>query len=329
MSKRKLSNRQHERVHLIQKKRLDRAQAFDDLNENHLGPEQEGLVIARHGPTVNIEDLNQQIFFCHLRQNLEDLVPGDKVIWRQSSEQIGVVVALVPRKTLLYKPDHQGNPKPIAANVSKMVIVFAPEPEPHIDLINKYLVASELLQIPALIVLNKADLINHAEEMLQTWLTIFKGLNYPVLETSTLEPKTLKPLSQYLADEVSIFLGQSGVGKSSLINNLLPDMDIKVGELSQKSKLGKHTTTMTRLYHLPSGGDLIDSPGVRNFTLWEITPQDLIQGFVECKPFLNQCKFSNCRHLKEPGCKIKEAVAQGQISKLRFASLQHLLSDLH
>jgi len=133
-------------------------------------------------------------------------------------------------------------------------------------------------------------------------------------------------LKALLNDKTHIFLGQSGVGKSSLINELIPDLNLRVNEISTKSKLGKHTTTNTTLYHIPSGGDLIDSPGIREFQLDDLTDKEILSGFREFKPFIGQCKFRNCAHINEPNCAIKQAVESGEIHTQRYQNYLNLIS---
>lgn len=322
MGKRKLTGQQKRRVTERQAQRISDA----DADDSQLGLEQEGLVIARHGATVEVDDENQQTHLCNIRQHIDDLVPGDKVLWRPASQQAGVVVACLPRQTVLTRPNFHGYPKPIAANVTQMLIVFAPKPEPSADIINKYLVAAELLHITPVIILNKMDLLSANSPLLE-WIKIFNELGYQTFLTTQKDLTTLAPLQQQLKQQISILLGQSGVGKSSLASYFLPDTEeVRVSALSQATGFGKHTTSTARLYHLKNGGALIDSPGVRNFTLWQVTSQEVLQGFIECRPVIGQCKFSNCSHQHEPGCAILELFAQKKISSMRFNSLKQILT---
>lgn len=323
MSKRKISHQQERRIKKRLSQRLDLQSPLESV-ENDLGPKQEGLIIARHGETVEVEDKQQHLFLCHQRQHLMNLVPGDRVIWQQSYAQSGIVSAVLPRTSVLNRPDFHGHPKPIAANITQMLIVFAPLPEPSFDLINKYLIAAELLKISPVLVLNKIDLLpsNHA---LHDWVSLFKQLDYPVILHTAKNPGYLSTLIHQLKNNTSILLGQSGVGKSSIIGNLLPENQIRIGALSEGTGFGKHTTSTPRLYHIPHGGDLIDSPGVRNFSLWPVSPEEILYGFKECRKVIGQCKFNNCLHLHEPGCAVKELFEKRKISSLRYKSLQEIL----
>ena len=338
MAKRNLTRRQQWRIEKIQGERSARAdrradRAEESLLGGDLGAEQEGLVIAHFGVQVDVETLSGpeqgQVRRCHRRANLPALVTGDRVVWRADNQQSGVIVALQPRQTELYRPDHRGQLKPVAANVDRLVIVFAPLPHPHRNLIDRYLVAAEQAQLEPLLVLNKADLLEKPEHWgIRGWLDDYAALGYRTLCLSADSGDGLDNLREELRDHVNVFVGQSGVGKSSLINALLPDADLRVGALSELTGKGTHTTTTARLFHFPAGGDLIDSPGIREFGLTHITHDDLLDGFIEFRPFLGHCRFRDCQHLHEPGCALLSAVDTGDISAGRMQSYRHILSTL-
>lgn len=338
MAKRNLTRRQNWRIQKIQDERSARAdrraeRAEETLQGGDLGAEQQGLVIAHFGVQVDVETLEGaergQVRRCYRRANLPALVTGDRVVWRADNQQSGVIVALQPRQTELYRPDHRGQLKPVAANVDRLVIVFAALPQPHRNLIDRYLVAAEQAQLEPLLVLNKADLLalpEHAE--IRHWLDDYNSLGYRTLCLSADSGEGLDRLRGELKDHVSVFVGQSGVGKSSLINALLPDADLRVGALSEMTGKGTHTTTTARLFHFPAGGDLIDSPGIREFGLTHISHDDLLEGFIEFRPFLGHCRFRDCQHLHEPGCALLTAVADGAISEGRMNSYRYILASL-
>lgn len=337
MAKRKLTRRQNWRIQKIQEERAARASKKDasidqQLDSSDLGPEQHGLIISHFGRTVDVEasdgDIQGEIFRCHMRTNLGQLVTGDRVIWRMGKES-GVVVAKQERTTELLRPNPYGEMKPVAANIDFIVITIAVEPTPFANLIDRYLVASELSGIEPVILLNKTDLLTEknrkaVDEILQR----YRDLDYQVLEASSSSEQGLNQLKEKLKNRISVFVGQSGVGKSSLINMLLPGVDLKVGELSAQTKKGKHTTTTARLFHFPDGGDLIDSPGIREFGLWHIEPDQVIEGFKELRSVSGMCQFRDCKHEKEPGCALKNAVEDGTISTQRWNSYKHIVCSI-
>lgn len=338
MAKRQLSRRQSWRIEKIQEERAARAarresRLAQELEGGDLGPEQTGLVIAHFGVQVEVEALEGeqcgQVFRCHLRANLPALVTGDRVVWRPGNQGIGVIVAQLPRHSELCRPDIRGVLKPVAANVDQIVIVFAPLPEPHANLIDRYLIAAEHAGITPLLLLNKADLIDSGNAgTLESLLSVYRALGYPLLEVSAQDGNGMDALRQRLDGRVSVFVGQSGVGKSSLVNSLLPGIDTRVGALSELTGKGTHTTTTARLFHFPGGGQLIDSPGIREFGLGHVSRADVEAGFIEFRDLLGHCRFRDCRHEREPGCALLKAIEEGRIRPQRMASYRHIISGL-
>ena len=252
------------------------------------------------------------------------------MIWQPpKSEGLGVVVAIEPRDTVLKRPDLYGNLKPVAANVEQMLVVFAPLPTPSSALLDRYLVAAELSNIPATLVLNKADLIDETLRPFVDELSdMYRRLGYPVLEVCAHQSEGLAPLHEALAGKTSVFVGQSGVGKSSLVNGVMPEADLQVGELSSNSGLGQHTTTTARLFRLPEGGRLIDSPGIREFGLWHISEEELLHGYRELSERAGHCRFRNCTHRHEPGCALREAAENGEVSEERLHNFFQIADTL-
>ena len=335
MSGRRLNRRQIERIKQLHEKRRQKAarrasqHAEELLGQGSLGIEQTGLVIANYGPTLIVEDNNGALRRCALRQNLGVAVCGDRVVWQTSGAGEGVVTAIEARRSLLSRPDYSNRLKPLAANLDQVAVVVAPRPALNEYLIDRYLIAVTTIDVTALLVLNKIDILD-ADELaeLEARLATYRRIGYPLLYASTRAAHGLDALRERLKQRTSILVGQSGVGKSSLIKALLPDREIRIQALSQATGHGTHTTTTSTLYHLPNGGDLIDSPGVRSFELGKLEPAALERGFIEFVPYLGQCKFSNCSHRTEPECAILAAVNQGQIDERRLQSYHQIRESL-
>ena len=340
MAKRRLNKQQQFRIKKIQEERAARAarkeKAVQKLAESgELGPEQEGLIIAHYGQQLDVECLEGgdtgKVVRCFVRANIDSLVTGDRVIWRPGKNDTGVIVARCDRQNLLQRPDNFGALKPVAANIDHIILVIAPEPEPHDNLIDRYLVASEITDIPAVILLNKTDLIHDGNrEQIDALLSRYEALGYEIVRTSAARSgdKPSPEVEALVKDRTSVFVGQSGVGKSSIIQTLIPDEAIRVGAISESTGKGVHTTTTAKLFHLPMGGDLIDSPGIREFGLWHMTPQEIEYGFREIREEIGHCKFRNCRHMGDPGCAIDAAAAAGRISPERLRSFHRILQDM-
>ena len=210
-----------------------------------------------------------------------------------------------------------------------MIVVVAPKPALDPYMIDRYLAAGALLEIPAIILFNKTDLLTPDEsDDLERVLKGYSEIGYPVLRTSVKRHTGLTALADTLRGHVGVVVGQSGTGKSSLLKALVPDAEIRIGEISQATDEGRHTTTVSALYHLPGGGDLIDSPGVRGFQLWAMPARELAGGFVEFQAYRGQCRFSDCSHLHEPGCRIMAAVEAGEISSRRYESYRTLCAQV-
>ena len=288
-----------------------------------------GRVIERFGAEMIVEDRDGGIHRCTARRKLQDAVCGDHVQWQPSETGNAIVVAIDKRHNVLTRPDLRGRPKPIAANIDQLVVVSAHLPAPNWEMVDRYLVAAELLSADALIVLNKSDLAaQHPVD--ETVLKEYQTLGYRVLEVSSQREHGMDELHEALKGKTNILVGLSGVGKSSLVKALLPAQGkIRIGEISDYSRKGKHTTTSAALYHVPEGGELIDSPGVRDFSLGKVRPAELASGFREIAAHGEHCRFHNCTHSVEPGCAVKAAVESGEISQRRYRNYLAILNGLN
>ncbi|WP_115717366.1 small ribosomal subunit biogenesis GTPase RsgA [Gallaecimonas mangrovi] len=334
MAKRsKLTHGQQRRVKANQAKRLNKKKDEVQFDDALLGQAEEGLVLSRFGQHADVEDSNGQVHRLNIRRTIDSLVTGDKVIWRRGSEALagisGVIEAVHERHSVLTRPDFYDGIKPVAANIDQMCIVSSVVPVLSTHIIDRYLVAGETLGVESVIILNKTDMLDPgARQTAEQQLALYKDIGYQVLFVSVKEGEGMDALQQLLADEVSIFVGQSGVGKSSLVNRLLPDAQAQVGDVSENSGLGQHTTTVARLFHFPSGGELIDSPGIREFALWHLDETTIAKGFKEFQQFLGTCKFRDCKHKSDPGCALQAAVKSGKLAQSRLDSYHRIVDSL-
>lgn len=333
MSKRKLTRQQKWRIEKIQQERIsraqDRAQRAETLvDTSALGPEQDGLVVAHFGTQVEVEDAQLKRYRCLLRANVPALVTGDQVVWRMGPDEQGVVEAQYPRHSSLSRPDTRGLIKTVAANVDYIIIVIAPLPEPSTLLIDRYLVAAELAHIEPILLLNKIDLLNDVQlgkfnELIQS----YRNIGYRAFSCSTKQDLGLQDINPILRQHSFVFVGQSGVGKSSIVNALLPGSAQQTAALSA-SQLGVHTTSTARLFHTTEGGTLIDSPGIREFGLHLDNSHLLATGFREFRSYIDKCQFRDCQHDHEPGCAIKNAVTSGEINPKRLENYLKIAQTL-
>ena len=285
-------------------------------------PRETGLVVAAYGRRYRVELANRAEIDCVTRGRKSDVAVGDVVSFAKTGDG-GVIESVAERRTLFYRSDARRQ-KLIAANATQVVLVVASSPGFSEDLVNRCLVGAEHAGIRALIALNKIDLPEAARAL--EGLQLYRDLGYRVVPLSA--KRDLAPLLEHLHGHVSVLVGQSGMGKSTIVNGLVPDAAARVAEISQALGTGKHTTTHAELYHLAAGADIIDSPGLQEFGLHHLTPEDAARAFVEFRPFLGDCRFRDCRHLAEPGCAVLGAKASGEIDERRYASYVRLAAEL-
>lgn len=283
----------------------------------------DGTVVAAFGRQYEVALDGGGLALCYPRGKKSHVACGDRVTVELSAPDHGVIAAVAPRRTLLYRSDAQRQ-KLIAANATQAVIVVATEPSFSDELVTRCIVAAEQQYLRAAIVLNKTDLTDRLEAA-RRQLAPFRDLGYPVIELCARQgAEALRP---HLAGQSSVLVGQSGMGKSTLINALLPGARAAVREISEALDSGKHTTTHARLYGLDADTSLIDSPGMQEFGLAHLSRAEIEQGFREFHPYLGQCRFRDCRHRDEPGCAIKVAVAAGRIAPRRLEQFHALCAS--
>ena len=283
----------------------------------------QGLVVASFGKRYQVELPDKTKISCVTRGKKTDLACGDIVNIKMTDTAEGVVESSEPRSSLLYRSNSYKS-KILASNVTQVVIVLATQPSFYEALLNRCLIAAEAANIKPLIVLNKCDLLeaNDAKNKLK----VYEALGYQTVYLSAKEDIT--PLRPYLNHQQSVLVGQSGMGKSTIINALLPHEQVRTQEISNSLDSGKHTTTATHLYHLDEHSTLIDSPGLQEFGLNHLTHDTLELAFIELKPFLGHCRFSDCKHQHEPDCAVINAVNQGKINAARFNYYKQLSQEL-
>lgn len=287
-----------------------------------------GTVLVSYGSHGVVAPQTGEPLPCVFRRRVGRPFCGDQVDL-SPTEDGWVVDAIAPRRNAFKRADARGRAQIIAANLDRVVITLAAEPTPSRDLLDRYLVAVHSLDLEPVIVLNKVELLGEPEDVPEALqrLSHYEALGYTVVRTSCKGEPGVDALVPAVAGVTSILVGQSGVGKSSLIGRLVPDREIQTGALSRVTGKGTHTTTTTMLYDLPGGGHLVDSPGVWEYGLWEVEPETIAAGFREFQPWLGACRFNDCRHDSEPGCAIKQAVADGDIAPWRHENYLRLLEQ--
>jgi ribosome biogenesis GTPase len=293
----------------------------------------QGLVTKSTGSWYQVQTPDGQRYDCRIKgkfriQGLTTTNPvavGDKVDFELEHEQEqGVITKLFPRRNYIIRKSINLSKQAqiIAANLDQaFLVVTLASPRTSLGFIDRFLVTAEAYDIPASLVYNKLDMFSKKGlEILAEYKMVYEKLGYPCYEVSALKGTNIPALKELLQDKITLFSGHSGVGKSSLMNALLPDLDLRTMEVSEWSDKGMHTTTFAEMYDLPGGGSIIDTPGIRELGVIDIEQQELSHFFPEMRDRMNQCRFNNCRHINEPGCAVLDAVQSGDIEPSRYES---------
>ena len=265
---------------------------------------------------------------------VDPVAVGDEVSFVDNQDGTGLIIEIKPRKSMLTRraavpmPSAHGWEQIIVANVDQVVpVISAAQPKPHWNLLDRYLVSAESLEILSLICITKMDLVNENQE-LDDELALYHKIGYPTIKTSTITGLGLDEIKTALKGRISVFIGQSGVGKTSLLNAIQPGLGLRVKEVNKHNGKGRHTTSHLEMFPLEVGGGVVDTPGMREFGLWEVDDIDLAYLFPEIRPFIGKCKFGlDCSHTHEPGCSVVKAVKDGTISERRYYSYLKLQED--
>lgn len=327
--RKKLSLTQKRRIQINRQRKLDSA-TMTTLDDGAFAESEAAVVISRFGQHAEIKTADNCFVKAQIRRNIDSLVTGDQVIIRRSrTSEDAIIEGVQPRLSQLTRPDPYDGVKIVAANIDQICIVSSHQPTFSTQLIDRYLIASEDTDITPIIILTKVDLLDDEQQRhIQEILLIYQGLGYQVFMVSAVSAFGLTELKAILSNKNNILVGQSGVGKSSLVNALEPESQLEEGHLSKHSNLGRHTTTTSKLLFLSQGGCIVDSPGIREFGLWHLDPQRVTSCYPEFRPYLGHCKFKDCKHHHDPGCAIKEAVTSGHITQLRYDNYVKIIASM-
>ncbi len=294
----------------------------------------QGTVIATHGSLTRVQIGDQTVVVAARRRLRWEggeppdprLVVGDRVDLEMRSEG-GVVVSVRQRRTsLVRRAPRSERPQVLAANVDQaLVVIAARRPSPSPGLVDRFLVACDLAEIEPVVVVNKVD---QGLDEVEPWLGGYERLGYRVLLVSARSGRGLGEVTRALVDRTTLFCGPSGAGKSSLLNAVYPGFRLKVGSISEATGKGRHTTSRAELMPLPAGGFVVDTPGLKEFGIWEMSPRQLASAFREVATLSLSCRFVDCQHLQEPGCAVLAALEAGEMEPLRYRSYVTLLGEI-
>ena len=285
---------------------------------------QQALVVATYSRRMGLRLPDGQEVDARIKGKRLRPVCGDRVeVEPIPNESDWLITRIVERDNELSRPNLRGRVEVLAANIDRLLVMAAGTPQPDWEIVDRYLCAAEVMSVAAAVIYNKSDL--PVTSSLDEILSDYDRIGYVVVRCSAKSGDNIDAVCSLLSDGVSIIVGQSGVGKSSLINRLLGDEQQRTATISGKSGEGRHTTVNSALLQLPDGGAVIDSPGVRDYAP-ALQSDDVAMGYREIAMTAQKCRFANCNHLREPGCAVKLAVDDGPISKRRYDSYRHLLA---
>ncbi|MEE9320589.1 MAG: ribosome small subunit-dependent GTPase A [Granulosicoccus sp.] len=297
-----------------------------DSDSSQSGQDGCARVIANFGATVAVRRHGQtEIIQATPLRSLPLLVSGDLVVIDADDETNVRVTELLPRSSVLQRADRR-QLKPLAANLTHLGIVSAAPPGIDTLLIDQLCLAANRAGVSAIILFNKADLLTgEALDEARRWLAVYQSIGYPAVMIDTKTPGGMQPLLDELPGRILTLVGASGVGKSSIVQQLLPDLEVRIGAISRATGMGSHTTSVTCWYDLPDNAGIIDSPGVRQYSVAHLSARDVRLGYLELAEIAQACRFGDCSHQVEPGCAVQQALADGAIADWRFANYQKLL----
>lgn len=298
----------------------------------------QGIVVAARGRRFVVRAKDGSDINCVVRQKVKNatkrctpVAVGDDVDFSLSEKNSGCIEKVQPRRTSFFRPakGSDQDKQVIAANLDLLAIVVAVASPPlKTGLIDRFLIAAHEGELSPLIVLNKSDLPGPPDLDIEEIIRTYESIDVPVFKVSALSGSGLDSLESYLCSHRTLFAGHSGVGKSTLLNKLIPGLDLRTREISEFSDRGKHTTSNVQLYELPSGGMVIDSPGLKIMGLWNVERDNLKHYYTEFEKFVADCRFSGCSHTHEPDCGVKSAVEKGEISSFRYRNFLTISESL-
>lgn len=301
---------------------------------------QEGIVIKSTGSWYEVRTENGEVMLCRLRGKIRldgiratnPVAVGDKVIFeKENNKDTGVINKILPRYNVIVRKSVNLSKAShiIASNIDQAILVATiAQPRTSTGFIDRFLVTAEAYHIPSIIVFNKCDLYDEEQKHIaEELISAFENIGYRSFMISAMTGFQCDELKEIMKNKVSLFSGHSGVGKSALVNRLDSNLNVKVGDISEVHEKGKHTTTFSQMFPLSFGGYIIDTPGIKEFGLYDMEKETLAQRFPEMRNLMHECKFSNCTHLHEPHCAIKNAVEQHLIADWRYNDYCNMMED--